>query len=119
MATRPAVKPRREKVKASRATHPVLIGMRRIVPKDRPKTVRDIIRRHLALDRLSIKGDLANMLGMHPVSAAALMGKKYAIAPQYIDRFITEMKLDEFDAHELRLAGAIEAGWQLHKGRRL
>ena len=36
-----------------------------------------------------------------------------------LDRIIDGLKLDDFDAYELRLAGAIEAGWQLHKGQPL
>lgn len=97
---------------------PVVVGRRLAVPSN-PKTTRALIRRHLALDKKTITHDLSAILGMREQSAKALMTKQFPLAPQHIDRIIDGLKLDDFDAYELRLAGAIEAGWQLHKGQPL
>lgn len=77
------------------------------------RTVRAIMREHLAFARMTITGDLSSMLGLTPDSARSFMTKTNPIAPQYVDLFIERMKLDEWDANELRLRGAIEAGWQI------
>ena len=96
-----------------RSTQPIVCGRRISVQTSGVKTVRSIIREHLRYAGLTIKHDLARMLGITPVGAASLMTKKHPLAPQHIDVFIEAMKLDEFDALELRLRGAIEAGWQV------
>ena len=78
------------------------------------KTVRNLIREHLAFERKTIKQDFSRMLGIAEQSAASMMTKTYPLAPQHIDAFIEGMKLDEWDANELRLQGAIESGWQIN-----
>ena len=95
-----------------RFTKPVVIG-RRISVQTGVKTVRSIMREHLRESHMTIKGDLARILGITAVGAASLMTHKNPLAPQHIDAFIEGMKLDDFDALELRLLGAIEAGWQV------
>lgn len=97
---------------------PVVAGRRLVVPT-RVRTVRDKIREYLAFEHLTIKHDLSRMLGISPVGAASLMTKRFPLAPQHIDAIVDGLRLDEFDAHELRLMGAIEAGWQLHIGEHL
>lgn len=96
-----------------RKTQPVLGGRRIVTPSDTVRTVRHIMREHLAFHRMTFTYDLSAMLGIANRSAVTMMNKKYPIAPQHIDAFIEGMKLDEFDALELRLQGAIEYGWQL------
>ena len=102
----------------AKGTRPVIVGRRLVVPKG-PKTARAIIRRQLALDRKTITYDLSAMLGISQSGAKSLMVKSFPLAPQHIDRIIDEMKLDEFDAYELRFQAALEAGWQLNKGAKL
>ena len=105
----------------AKGTRPVIVGRRLVVPKG-PKTARAIIRRHLALDRKTITYDLSAMLGISQSGAKSLMVKSFPLAPlapQHIDRIIDEMKLDDFDAYELRFQAALEAGWQLNKGAKL
>ena len=96
-----------------------LVGGKRVQVPPQVRSVRDMIRRHLALDRLTIKWDLSRMLGITPDAAHYIMTHKHAIAPRRIEQFIAGMKLDDFDAHELRYQAAIEAGWQLNKGAKL
>lgn len=93
-------------------------GRRAKVDK-KPKTVRAIMRRHLRLEGKTMV-DLAPVWDMRDTSVwRRFYDTKRAMSPQYIDSFIDFLKLDDFDAYELRLAGAIEAGWQLHKGQPL
>ena len=78
-----------------------------------------MIREHLRDEKLRLS-DFAEMLGHNPATTRKLMSQKHRpMPPQYIDAFIDRMKLDEFDAYELRLRGAIEAGWQLNIGGKL
>lgn len=75
-------------------------------------TVRDIMRRHLREEgwRMYYLGE---HWGVRPNTVKFIFHKKTPMPPQYIDAFIEALKLDEFDALELRLQGAVEAGWQL------
>lgn len=97
---------------------PIVAGRRAVYYRG-TRSVRSIIREHLRFHKMTIKGDLARILRISPIGAASLMTKKHPLAPQQVDAFIEEMKLDEFDAYELRLLGAMEAGWQLNKGERI
>lgn len=88
-------------------------GRRIKVPK-RVKTCRDLIRRHIREEGKTIEHDLSKAWQVHPHTAYRILyDKKRSIGPAYIDAFVAHFQLDDFDAHELRLLGAIEAGWQL------
>jgi hypothetical protein len=71
------------------------------------------MRRHLREEGLRIK-DLAPVWGMAEVSCYRRFYEQRPMAPQLVDAFINRLRLDEFDANELRTAGAIEAGWKLN-----
>lgn len=57
--------------------------------------------------------DLAGPWNVRPATVKTIMHHGRPLAPQHIDAFIEFLKLDEFDALELRIQGAIEAGWQI------
>lgn len=86
-------------------------GRRIKVPKT-VRTVRDLLRRHMREEGVNLK-DLGPVWNMKHQSVKAVMHHRRPISPQYIDAFIEAMKLDEFDANELRVLGAIEAGWNI------
>lgn len=88
-------------------------------PTPKGMTARDIIRRHLRLERLTIKGDLSRVLSLKPQSTASLMTKKFPLTPHHIEAIIRGLKLDDFDAYELRRQAAIEAGWRIDLGHKL
>ena len=88
-------------------------------PTPKGMTARDIIRRHLRLERLTIKGDLSRVLSLKPQSAASLMTKKFPLTPHHIEAIVRGLKLDDFDAYELRRQAAIEAGWRIDLGHKL
>jgi hypothetical protein len=86
-----------------------------------PRAVRDargLIRQHLRGEGRQIK-DLAGPWDMHLNSTYRRFYDKRPFTPQMIDVVIETLKLDEFDAYELRLQAAIEAGWQLNIGEKL
>ena len=87
-------------------------------PKGGIRTARDLMRRHLREERLRIR-DLCPVWDMHENSVYRRFYDHRPFAPQLIDAFVERVKLDEFDAYELRLQAAIEAGWQLNKGAKL
>lgn len=87
---------------------------RKITVKKLPVTVRDLLRRHLREERLQIVPHLAAAWDMHPTSAYRRMYSKNPFTPQMVDAAIELLRLDEFDANELRVRGAIESGWQLN-----
>lgn len=87
-------------------------------PKGGVRTARDLMRRHLREERMHIK-DLCPVWDMHENSAYRRFYDSRPFTPQMIDGFVELLKLDEFDAYELRLQAAIEAGWQLNKGAKL
>lgn len=75
-------------------------------------TARDIMRRHLREEGWRMQ-DLGEHWNVLPGTVKFIFWKKTPLPPQYVDAFIDALKLDEFDALELRLQAAIEAGWQL------
>jgi hypothetical protein len=86
-------------------------GRRVRVPKS-IRTARDLIRRHLREEGHELRS-LAAPLNVKPESVKTIMHHGRPLAPQHVDAIIEYLKLDEFDALELRLQGAIEAGWQI------
>lgn len=88
-------------------------GRRVQVPKT-VRTARDLIRRHLREEGRDLRS-LAVPWNVKPESVKYIMHHRRPLAPQHIDAFIESLKLDEFDALELRIQGAIEAGWQIRK----
>ena len=91
---------------------------RTITVEPNPKTTRALLRRHLKEERKRII-DLSPVWGMHDNSTYRRFYDARPFTPQMIDSAITYLRLDDFDAHELRRLGAIEAGWQLNKGAHL
>lgn len=88
---------------------------RKIAVKRNPKTARDVMRRHLREEGHTIAA-LARVWDMHPTSAyRRFYEPERPLSPQYIEAFIEWLKLDDFDAYELRYLGAIESGWQIDK----
>lgn len=85
---------------------------RKITVKKNPKTVRDIMRRHLREEGKRII-DLCPAWNMHENSAYRRFYDTRPMTPQMIDSFAELLKLDSEDTNELRLFAAIEAGWQL------
>lgn len=88
-------------------------GRRIKVPRS-VRTARDLIRRHLREEGRELRS-LAGPFNVTPATVKAIMHHGRPLSPQHIDAVIEHLNLDEFDATELRLQGAIEAGWQLHK----
>lgn len=87
-------------------------GRRIKVPKQ-IKTTRDVMRRHMREEGFDYDA-LAKAWNMKSAEYVKhRIWRKTPLSPQYIDAFIDLMKLDEFDALELRRLGAIEAGWQI------
>lgn len=80
---------------------------------ERGKTLRSTLREHLRRHRLSIKTDLSAILDLSPNGTASLMTKPTAFAPRHVERIIERLGLNNQAAFELRLLGAIEAGWNL------
>lgn len=83
-----------------------------VVPKS-IVTVRDMMRRHLREEGWQMQW-LGEHWNIQPGSVKFVFWKKTPLPPQYVDAFIEALGLDEFDAAEMRVQGAIEAGWQLH-----
>lgn len=79
-----------------------------------PKTTRDLIRKHLRDRGLTIANSLALWWDMHPTSAYRRMYcKRRPLTPGYVEAVIENLKLDQLDAHRMRLFAAVENGWQL------
>lgn len=88
-------------------------GGRPIKVAKNPKTVRALMRRHLREEKKNIK-DLVVPWKVYPTTVYTYFYKNAKpLPPQLVDAFIEFLKLDEFDAMELRWLGAIEMGWQL------
>lgn len=85
---------------------------RRVRVPSKVKTVRDLLRRHLREEGYNVT-ELHRPWNIKPQSVKTVLHPRRALSPQYIDAAIEFFKLDEFDALELRLHGAIEAGWQI------
>ena len=82
------------------------------VPK-KIRTVRDLLRRHLREEGMDIQ-ELAPWWNVQPNTVKGIMWHGRPLSPQYIDAVIEALKLDEFDANELRVLGAIESGWNIN-----
>jgi hypothetical protein len=76
------------------------------------RRARDLIRRHLREEGCNL-GALAQPWKVKRETVKTIMHHGRPLSPQHIDAVIEFLKLDEFDALELRLLGAIDAGWQL------
>lgn len=91
----------------------------RIPANANPRTLRDLIRRHLREEGKTISGDLARAWDVKPNSASRRMFRNVQMLPEHVEAVIVLLNLDEFDAHELRMQGAIESGWRVDIGRHL
>lgn len=78
-----------------------------------PRTLRDMIRRHLREEGKTIWGDMARAWNIKPQSASRRMFRGYVMSPAHVEAVIDLLQLDEFDAAELMLQGAREAGWRV------
>lgn len=87
-------------------------GRRIKVPKQ-VKTTRDLMRRHLREEGADYDALMKAWNMTRKEYITHRLWRKTPLSPQYIDAFIEAMRLDEFDALELRRLGAIEAGWQI------
>lgn len=77
-------------------------------------TARDLIRKHLRQEGRMVK-DLAKAWNVVPVSAYRIMyTPSRPLSPQYVDAVIDMLRLDDFDATQLRLRAANEAGWNIN-----
>lgn len=74
------------------------------------RTVRSVMREHLKHGKKNIYKDLATMLGLSESSTRKMMWRNLPIQPRHVETFIKAMRLDEFDANELRLFAARELG---------
>lgn len=92
---------------------------RKIEVEKNPKTARALIRRHLREDGLTIANDLAPAWDMHRNSAYKLMYDTRPLRPGHIEALVELCKLDEFDAQELYVHAAIEAGWKIRGPEKL
>src|SRR5687768_13529605 len=90
------------------------VGGRPIAVPKQIRTARDLIRRHLREERKTVK-QFSEFIGYaKPTNLYEYFYRtKRYLPPQIIDAAIEFLKLDEFDALELRIKGAIEAGWQI------
>ena len=83
-----------------------------VYPKD-PKTPRDLMRRHLREEGKRQKDFAAHLDVGHSAVTDYFCRKGRAMPPGIIDAFIEWLELDEFDALELRIRGAMATGWQI------
>lgn len=86
---------------------------RKITVAKTPVTARDLLRRHLREEGKRIAPELAGAWDMHPNSAYRRMYDTRPFTPQMIDAAVELLRLDDFDANELRKRAAYEAGWQI------
>ncbi len=75
-------------------------------------TARQILRRHLAEEGKRMQ-DLAGPWQCRRQTVYDIFSDARAISPAHIDAAITWLRLDDFDANELRLVAAREAGWNI------
>src|SRR5690606_24940225 len=75
-------------------------------------SVRAILRRHLHEEGRRMQ-DLAEPWQCKKVTVYGVFHDARPISPQHIDAAIAWLQLDEFDAAELRVQGAREAGWKI------
>jgi hypothetical protein len=78
-----------------------------------PRTLHDMVRRHLKEEGKTIWGDCARAWGCLPHTASRRFFGGYMFSPWHLEQIITMLNLDEFDALELRRQGAREAGWMI------
>lgn len=91
---------------------------RKITVEKNPITVRALMRRHLREHGKTIGNDLAGWWNVKYNSAYRIMYRPDSpLSPQYISAFVDGIGLDEFDATELYLRGAIEAGYAIKLNR--
>lgn len=82
------------------------------IPKNLPP--KDLLRRHLHLAGIKLV-DLAPVLGVQPLAVHRMFQRKHRpILPRQLEALIAHLTLDEFDANELRLAAAREAGYPIN-----
>lgn len=77
-------------------------------------TVRAILRRHLKEEGRRMQ-DLADAWGCKKGNVYDYFWSQKPFSPAHIEASIALLELDEFDAAELRLLGAREAGWKIEK----
>lgn len=76
-------------------------------------TARDMVRRHLHEDGGNLKS-LAAAWSCKPFSVWRVFQRtERPLQPHHVEGAITALQLDEFDANELRLRAAREAGWHI------
>ncbi len=76
-------------------------------------TARDTLRRHLHEARHDLKW-LAGVWGCQAFSVWRVFQRTDRhLQPHHVELAITALELDEFDANEIRLIAAREAGWQI------
>lgn len=75
-------------------------------------SVRQVLRRHLREDGRRMQ-DLAAPWQCAPRTVYDMFCSARTFSPQHIDAAIAWLGLDDFDAAELRLLGAREAGWAI------
>lgn len=76
-------------------------------------TARDTLRRHLHEARLDLKW-LSGVWGCQAFSVwRTFQRTDRHLQPHHVELAITALHLDDFDANELRLLAAREAGWHI------
>lgn len=89
----------------------VTAAMRKPIPPH--ITARDLVRRHVHEDRKSL-ACLATAWGCKEFSVWRVFQRiDRPLQPHHIEGVITALQLDEFDANDLRLRAAREAGWNI------
>lgn len=77
-------------------------------------TARDTLRRHLHESRRDLKF-LAGVWSCKPFSVwRTFQRTDRHLQPHHVELAIAALELDEFDANELRLLAAREAGWHIN-----
>ena len=90
-------------------------GGRPLVYPKNPKAVRDIMRRHMR-EEGKLQKDFSKYLDIsYSAVTDYFYRKNRPMPPGLVDAFIEWLELDEFDALELRIRGAQEAGWQIER----
>lgn len=87
--------------------------VRRRRPVPRHITARDLLRRHLHEDGRWLSS-LAEAWGCQEFSVWRVFQRvQRPLQPHHVEGAIVALQLDEFDANELRLVAAREAGWAI------
>lgn len=77
-----------------------------------PSTARSIIKRHFREERIPL-ASLADRWRCTAAHIYSTFSRHRPLAPGHIEGAIAVLGLDEFDANELRLQAAREAGWEI------